>query len=117
MNEFELFTLVYYALESYYGNDAEDSEINSFLSDMCPFTFEDIGSADPVVYEDYLEFIDGKEITVENSLGIAREYLKTIEYADVTPALEAMTEEKWIEGCKKYLSQPHKGVYAFCSNA
>ena len=108
MNEFELFTLVYYALESYYGNDAEDSEINSFLSDMCPFTFEDIGSADPVVYEDYLEFIDGKEITIENSLDVAREYVRMIDLVDVTPAFAEMTEEKWVKGCKEFLSQPHK---------
>ena len=41
-------------------------------------------------------------------MGIAREYLNTIDYADVTPALDAMTEERWIDVCKKYLSQPHK---------
>ena len=110
MSEFELFTLIYFALEAYYGKGTKDSVINSFLSDMCPFTFEDIGSADPVVYEDYLEFIDGKEITMENSLDIAREYVRTIDLVDVAPALAEMTEEKWVKGCREFLSQPHKGA-------
>ncbi len=109
MNDFELFTLIYYSLDAYYGREIEDTYINSVVSDMNPFVFDDIGSADPAVYDEYKGFIDGKEITLENSLGIAREYLRTIDYADVTPALEGMTEEKWIEGCEKYLSQPHKG--------
>lgn len=109
MNDFELFTLIYYSLDAYYGRDIEDTYINSVVSDMNPFIFDDIGSADPAVYDEYKGFIDGKEITLENSLGIAREYLRTIDYADVTPALERMTEERWIDGCKKYLSQPHKG--------
>ncbi len=109
MNKFELFSLIYYVLEAYYGRDIEDAYINSVVSEMNPFVFDDIGSADPAVYDEYKGFIDGKEITLENSLGIAREYLKTIDYADVTPALERMTEERWIDGCKKYLSHPHKG--------
>ncbi|MEE3485504.1 MAG: hypothetical protein VZQ98_14435 [Bacteroidales bacterium] len=110
MNEFELFTLIYYSLDAYFGKDVEDASINCVLSDMCPFTFDDIGSADPVMYEDYIKFIDGREITIENSLDFAREYVKTIDFADVTSALEEMTEEKWIKGCKEFLSQPHKGA-------
>ena len=75
---------------------------------MDPLVFDDIGSADPIVYEEYKVFIRGKEITSEKSLGIARGYLNTIDYADVTPVLDAITEERWIDGRKKYLSQPHK---------
>ena len=33
-------------------------------------------------------------------MGIAREYLKTIDYADVTPALVGTTEEWWIDGAR-----------------
>ncbi|MEE3485502.1 MAG: hypothetical protein VZQ98_14425 [Bacteroidales bacterium] len=64
---------------------------------MCPFTFEDIGFVDPAVYADYLEFIDGNEITWGVAL-IVREYLETTEYASVTLAIQEIFEEKWIRG-------------------
>ena len=109
MNEFELFTLIYFVLDSYYDTDECDDYINTVISDMGPFTFTDVCSADPSVYEDFKKFINGRNITIENSLEIAKEYVKTISYADVTEAFEKMAEETWKEGCKEYLSQPHKG--------
>ena len=109
MNEFELFTMIYYTLDAYYENDIEDPFITTVISDMNPFIWEDEGSADPAMYSEYIEFLNGREITLENSLSIAKEYIKTIEFADVTAAFTEMTEKKWIRYCKKYLSEPHKG--------
>ena len=76
---------------------------------MNPFLWADIGSADPAMYSEYLDFLQGRTISLENSLSIAKGYVKTIEYADVTAAFDEMTEERWIYYCKKYLSEPHKG--------
>ncbi len=109
MNEFELFTMIYYALDAYYEDHIDDYYINCILSDMCPFTFKNIGSADPAMYIEYLEFLDKRKITLDNSLDIAKDYLKTIDFADVTPALKDMDKDEWIEYCKEYLSEPHKG--------
>lgn len=109
MNEFELFTMIYFVLDAYYENDIEDPFINTVLSDMNPFLWADIGSADPAMYSEYLDFLQGRTISLENSLSIAKGYVKTIEYADVTAAFDEMTEERWIDYCKKYLSEPHKG--------
>ena len=47
--------------------------------------------------------------TIDNSLDIAKEYLKTIDYADVTAALKDMTTEEWSSYRRKYLAEPHKG--------
>ena len=110
MNEFELFTMIFYTLDYYYKNDLDDVYINTVLSDMNPFIWEDECSGDPLMYDEYLEFLNGREITLDNSLEIAREYVATIEYADVTAALRDMSEERWINGCKKFLSEPHKGM-------
>lgn len=109
MNEFELFTLIYFALDAFYGTEIDDIFIHTVLSDMNPFVWTDEGSADPAMYSEYKEFLNGREISIDNSFEIAREYLKTIDYADVTPALKDVTEEKWLAVCKKYLEEPHKG--------
>ena len=73
MNEFELFTMIYFVLDAYYENDIEDPFINTVLSDMNPFVWADIGSADPAMYSEYLDFLGGRTITLENSLSIAKE--------------------------------------------
>lgn len=109
MNEFELFTMIYFALDAYYEKDIDDPFINTVLSDMNPFVWADIGSADPAMYSEYLDFLGGRAITLENSLNIARDYVKTIDFADVTAALDEMAEDEWMDYCKKYLSEPHKG--------
>ena len=109
MNEFELFTMIYFVLDAYYENDIEDPFINTVLSDMNPFVWADIGSADPAMYSEYLDFLNGRVITLENSLDIAKDYVKTIDFADVTAAFGEMLENDWIDYCKKYLSEPHKG--------
>ena len=41
MNEFELFTMIYFVLDAYYENDIEDPFINIVLSDMNPFLWAD----------------------------------------------------------------------------
>ncbi len=115
MNRFELFTLIYFWLDAYY-EDATDDRLITQISDMNPFIWEDIGSADPVAYIDFCEFIGDKEITVDNSLEIAKEYVKTIDYADVTPAFDDLTDEdieRWKDGCEEYLSSDHKGADAY----
>ena len=110
MNKFELFTMIFFALDAYYEEETADPYINTVLSDMCPFTFKNIGSADPAVFTEFCDFIGDKIITLENSLDIAREYIKTIDYADVTDGLKDIDQKDWIEACKEYLSTPHKGM-------
>lgn len=53
MNKFELFSLIYRALDAYYRHSDTLEEINAFLSDMCPFTFKDENSTVPGVYQDF----------------------------------------------------------------
>lgn len=109
MNEFELFTMIYFALDAFYGTKIEDVFICTVISDMNPFIRSDIGSADPAMYSEYIDFLNGRTITIDNSLDIAKEYLETIDYADVTDALKDMTTEEWSSYCRKYLAEPHKG--------
>ena len=110
MNRFELFTLIYFVLDAYYEDEVKTNEkLQILLSDMNPFVWKDLGSADPAVYADYCRFLGDKIITLENSLEIAKEYVKTIEFADVIDAFQDMTDEEWLPVCQEYLSSEHKG--------
>ena len=109
MNKFELFTMIYFWLDSFYEDTTDENIINQ-LSEMNPFLWKDISSADPAVYDEFCSFLRGRSITVDNSLKLAREYVKTIDYADMTEAFMDMDEEKWKDGCRKYLTMEHKGA-------
>ena len=108
MNKFELFTLIYFWLNRYYKDETDDRIINQ-LSEMNPFIWADIGSADPAVYIEYCAFLGERKISLEDSLSIAKDYVKTIDYVDVTAAFENMDPEEWTHGCEKYLATEHKG--------
>ena len=111
MNRFELFTLVFYWLDVYY-EDSTDERVITQISDMNPFLWKDISSADPAVYIEFCEFIGDREITVENSLEIAKEYVASIDYADMTAAFDDLSDEdvkRWLTGCEEYLLYDHKG--------
>ena len=103
MTKYELFVMIFYALDAYYEEDTLE-DINNFLSDMCPLTFADEGSADPVVYDDYCKFVGNKEIVLENSFSLAKEYVYQIKDLDLKEAFDDLTEEFWIQGCKEFLS-------------
>lgn len=111
MNRFELFTLMYFVLDAYYEDEVkENDKLSVFLGDMNPFVWEDCISGDPAMYSEYCDFMGKKEITLENSLKIAKEYIKTIDFVDVTEAFQNMKDDEWIDGCTRYLSSEHKGA-------
>jgi hypothetical protein len=108
MNKFEFFTMIFYALDLYYDQSPTE-ELERYLGAMNPFTFKENESADPAVYADYCRFITDKKIDIENSYELAIEYLDTITELDLTSIFKNINKEKWIEGCRDYMSNPHKG--------
>ena len=108
MNKFELFTLIFYSLDIYYDNNPSEN-LGQFLSEMSPFTFKQICSADPAVFTDFSNFIEKDKIDLDESYDLAIKYIKSIEEIDLMPAFETMDKAKWVDGCKKYLATNHKG--------
>lgn len=108
MNKFELFTLIFYSLDIYYDNNPSEN-LGQFLSEMSPFTFKQICSADPAVFTDFSNFIKKDKIDLDESYDLAIKYIKSIEGIDLMPAFETMDKVKWMDGCKKYLATNHKG--------
>ena len=75
MKEFDLYKMIFYALD-YYWDEYKGEELGLFLSGMNPFLFLGEGSAVPDIYPAYKKFLNGREITVEGSYDVAREYIK-----------------------------------------
>lgn len=109
MNEFELFTMIFYAIDAYYDDNPTD-EMGVFLGMMSPFTFKELDSADSVIFAEFRKVMNGRAITLENSFMYAVEYAKTITYCDIMAVFYGISDEEWKEACKDYLSRPHKGM-------
>ena len=108
MNKFELFTMIFFVLDGYWDEHKGD-DLGQFLSSMNPFLFEDIGSAVPDIYNDFCKMLGNRSITIDNSFGIAKEYISSISADYISDAFEWIDEEKWKASCNEYLSEPHKG--------
>ena len=94
-------------IDAYYEENISE-EINNFLSDMCPFTFADEGSADPAGYAEFCDFIKVEEIEIENSFELASKYVEWINLPYVTTGFEWVTKEDWITKSKKYIELLNK---------
>ncbi len=108
MNEFELYTMMFFWIDNYYA-DSTDDRINNLIGEMNPFLWQDIGSADPAYYDEFCRYMKGKTITLDNSFELAKNFAKTIDYVDVTEAFEESDYDKWKNGCKRYIAEEHKG--------
>jgi len=108
MNDFELYTMIFFVLDSEW-DESHDEELGQFLSGMSPFTFSHIGSAVPDVYSDYLKWLDGRKISLDNSLLLAKEYVESLDKDYVTKAFNWIDEKEWLRASKEYLESDHKG--------
>lgn len=109
MNEFELFTMIFYAVDLYYDSNPSD-ELGAFLGMMSPFTFKEVDSADSAIFSDFCSFINGRKITIDNSLKYAIDYAKTVKYCDIVVAFNGITTAQWKAACEDYLGKQHKGM-------
>ncbi len=102
MNKFELYTMIFYTLD-YYWDQNGGEELGMFLSDMSPFTFEGVGSANPVVYEEFCEYIQNENIDVADSYVEASKYIEELKSDYIKEAFSWVTEESWLSKCNNYL--------------
>ena len=107
MNRFELFTMIFYVLD-YYWDQNQGEELGMFLSSMSPFTFEGIGSADPVIYDEFCDFIKVDKVEIEDSFEMACKYIEWINLPYVTIAFEWVTKEDWDKKSRQYIESLKK---------
>ena len=108
MNTFELFCLIFYALDAVW-DESKDKELGNYLSNANPFLFKDIGSANPEVYDFFCTMIP-IYISLEDSFDIATKYVKALKNASISSAFQSIEKSRWEECAKAYLELPHKGA-------
>lgn len=107
MNKFELYCMIYYVLDAEWDENRNE-QLGKFLSSANPFQFKDIGSADPVIYEEFCKKIPDT-ITPADSYEYARNYVDSLGNKEVQSAFLTVDEKEWGECLQEYLSQEHKG--------
>ena len=109
MNNFEFFSLIFFMLNACWEEN-KDENLGYFLSEMNPYLWVDIGSADPAVYEEFKEFMKDKSLGTDNGFSLAKEYLRTaVFYKGLEKYLDEYDQEGWNDAMQQLMSQPHKG--------
>ena len=106
MTQFELFCLTFYALDSVWET-SHNEELRQYLSDANPFLWDGENSAVPEIYTEFCAVVQQENISLEESYHAAAEYINALPVY-VREAFSSITPEKWAEGARRYLSQPHK---------
>ena len=102
MNSFELFKMIFYALDNKYDENPSE-ELGDLLSSMNPFLFEGIGSAVPDVYIDFKKMFEQKfnKCTIEEGYNFAKEYLKVLANETAINAFKKVSLEDWKKAITK----------------
>lgn len=108
MNRFELFTMVFHTLNHSWELNRTES-VGNFLSEMNPFLWDDIGSADPAIYDEFSKFIKTDSISIDDSYTIASKYIESLKNEEITKAFSCIAEKEWKAAVRKYLKMEHKG--------
>lgn len=108
MNKFELFCLIYLALDADW-DETHDEELGRYLSDANPFLFAENVSAVQDVFRKFEEFVGDREITEDNSYSIAEEYVRQLDIPAVSRSFSTLERDQWGEAARDYLSSEHKG--------
>lgn len=112
INKFEFFCILFYMFDSVW-DETKNEQLGSFLSSMNPFLWTNESSANPSYYEEYEEFIGSFDITLNNSLELAQQYITHFsEHFDnsfLQDAFEKYDKTKWREKVVKFIQNPHKG--------
>ena len=107
MNRFELFTMIFYALDAEWDKN-NDEELGEYLSGANPFIFEDLRSAVPEVYDCFCSII-GTDVKISESYDKAWIYIKTLRNKAVEEAFSKVKKNDWDDAVVEYLSSDHKG--------
>ena len=106
MRKFELFCLIFYALDALWDKSKSD-ELGNYLSNANPFLFKDIGSANPEIYESFCKNMPDY-IPVEGSYTLAIHYIDTLHSSFIANEFQKIGNRKWEQCAREFLSSPHK---------
>ncbi len=103
MTTYELFTFLFSELDVQWEK-CRDSDLGHFLSEMNPYLYEEEGSADPAIYEDFKIFFQNKKIEFDYGFKSIQDYLDSITfYPNLKRFICKITREEWIKRAEKFL--------------
>lgn len=109
MNNFEFFSLIFLLLDERW-EECKDDNLAHFLSEMNPYLWDSLCSADPAVYEEFKDFMKDKTIGSDNGFSLVNSYLDTVTfYPNLKNFLKDVDQEVWNDAVQQLMSQPHKG--------
>ncbi len=97
MNCFDLFKLLFYALDDQYDKKPNE-ELGNFLSSMNPFLFEGEGSAAIDVYENFKKMFYQKFERIaseKEGYDFAKSYIKSLNIKCVEDAFDNVSFDAW----------------------
>ena len=106
LTPFQFYTLLFHKLDEKWES-CKDEELGMFLSEMSPYIWEGEGSADPAVYEEFKEFMHGKEIGDDYGFSLIVPYLESLDfYKDIKRFVADMNEKSWIAWAEEFFNNP-----------
>lgn len=105
MKKFDLYCIIFYALDSVWDITRSEN-LGNFLSSANPFLFVGNDSADPSVYSNFNKIVPEK-IEAARSFEIAKRYIHSLNNAYVSKAFDEITEDEWNNAVSDYLSSRH----------
>lgn len=105
MNQFELFCLIYYALDAIWEKTGS-GELGDYLSAANPFLFSGKGSADPAVFAEFCQMVPDC-VPLENSFEEAEKYVNSLNSFEVAEAFKSYSKEAFLSAAADYMANPH----------
>ena len=104
MNRYEIFIMMFFCLDAYWDDNKTDS-LGDLCSDLNPFLFKGIGSADPAYWAEFCKLYPEKQYSISEGYTTAKEYVKRLDNAEATKAMNFYSLEKWEKAYNKYKEQ------------
>lgn len=112
MTDFELFTIMYYILDSENKRNSGSNELLAeYVSDLNPFIWKTEDSADPAYFSEFKDFMKDKKAEEDFGYSLIAEFIRTNDeyYSDLEKYFLMTSKEDFIKKAREYLSKPHKG--------
>ena len=104
MNRHDIFVMMYFTLETYWEDNKTDT-LGNLCSELNPFLFKDRKSADPAYWTIFCKKYTDKQYSTSEGYTIAKEYVKSLDNAEATKAMEHISLELWEKAFDKYREQ------------
>lgn len=99
MNSWDTYQIMFNVLDDEWDK-TKNRKLGDYLSEMNPYLFEGIGSADPAYYSDFKELFESKfsdKCSIEEGYNFSKEYIESFNDKKLLDFFNKKTLNDWIE--------------------